>query len=192
MSLKESGVNARLALYTFGIFSAPSDDPINDGFHKRNDPILAAVDHAPGFVARSGYAGEPGPEPWGDEVYPRFYSERGDGWSPATLSIWIDLESAMAFAYFGVHAEALTHGREWFLQPQWPPYVAWWISGGHVPTWADAVVRHEHLHDRGSSAFAFNFKSPFDAEGRGSTIDRDRMKSIAAASNLPAGPVGRS
>ena len=31
----------------------------------------------------------------------------GDGWTPATLSLWRDLESAMAFSYAGLHAEAV-------------------------------------------------------------------------------------
>lgn len=53
----------RLALYTFGLFSRPAQDPANDGFYLRNDPIFAAIEHAPGFIARSGYATDPGPEP---------------------------------------------------------------------------------------------------------------------------------
>jgi hypothetical protein len=52
----------KLALYTFGQFALPSTDPANDGFHQRNDPVLAEVDQAIGLIGRSGYAGEPGPE----------------------------------------------------------------------------------------------------------------------------------
>ena len=87
-----------VALYTFGVFRAPANDPANQGFHSRNDRNLQAVEAAEGFVARSGYDGDPGPESWGVQVFPRFYVERGDGWSPATLSLWRDLESPMAFA----------------------------------------------------------------------------------------------
>jgi len=169
----------RAALYTFGIFIQPSEHPDNDGFHARNDPLLLAVEQAAGFVARSGYPDEPGPEPWGLHVWPRFYEERGDGWSPATLSLWQDLESIMAFAYFGLHAEALAHGREWFRQPEWPPYVVWWVDDGHVPEWREAVERHEYLHDHGPSAHAFNFKQPFNALGNGTTVDRGRVKATA-------------
>jgi len=78
----------RLALFTFGIFREPAEHPVNDGFHTRNDSILAAVEHSDGFVARSGYDGEPGPASWCVQVYPDFYIERGDGWSPETLSLW--------------------------------------------------------------------------------------------------------
>ena len=164
-----------LALYNFGIFAKPSADKANDGFHRRNDPILNLVDQTPGLVALSGYDGEAGPASWGKQVYPRFYVEQGDGYSPSTLSVWRDLESLFAFSYFGLHAEALAHGREWFKKPAWPPYVLWWVTVGEKPTWAEAVVRHEHLHDFGPSIFAFNFKNAFDAEGRAIEVDRARQ-----------------
>jgi len=169
----------RLALYTFGVFALPSDDPANDGFHERNDPILAAVDHAPGFIARSGYDDEPGPETWGEQVHPSFYIERGDGWSPATLSLWIDLESAFAFSYYGLHAEALAHGREWMVKPEWPPYVLWWVDEEHRPDWHEAVARHLQLHEQGPTSGAFSFKQPYDAGGRKTNVDRDRVKEIS-------------
>src|SRR5688572_79781 len=115
----------RIALYTFGVFRRPADDPANRGFHDRNDVNFEAVEASAGFIARSGYEDEPGPASWGEHVYPRFYVERGDGHSPSTLSLWTDLESPMAFSYAGIHAEALKHGRDWFVRPEWPPYVLW-------------------------------------------------------------------
>jgi hypothetical protein len=130
----------RAALYTFVIFIKPSEHPDNDGFHARNDPLLLAVEQAAGFIARSGYPDEPGPDPWGELVWPQFYTEHGDGWPPATLSLWEDLESMLAFAYFGLHAEVLSHGREWFQKPKWPPYAVWWVDDGYSPHLS------EHLH----------------------------------------------
>ena len=175
-------MNQCVALYTFGIFIEPADHPSNDEFHRRNDPVLFAVEQAGGFIARSGYPDEPGPPCWGDQVYPRFYKERGDGWSPATLSLWADLESPLAFAYFGLHAQALTRGRQWFEKPAWPPYVLWWTDNQGPPTWTEAVERHEHLHGHGPSAHAFNFKQTYDAAGRETTLDRVRAKAIAVDS----------
>lgn len=166
-----------LALYTFGIFRHPADDPSNQGFHDRNDLNFQVVEQSDGFIARSGYLDEPGPSSWGEQVFPRFYIERGDGWSPSTLSLWEDLASAVAFSYSGVHAEALKHGREWFLKPAWPPYVLWWVDASHRPTWQEAVVRHEFLHDRGACPFAFDFKNPFDEEGNQTSIDRNAVRS---------------
>jgi hypothetical protein len=171
----------QLALCTFGVFAVPADDPANDGFHERNDPILAAAERAPGFVARSGYEDEPGPLPWGEQVYPRFYIERGDGWSPATLSLWADLESAFAFSYNGLHGEALAHGRDWMVKPSWPPYALWWVAGDGTPDWHKAVMRHEHLHENGALPFAFNFKQPYDASGQETEVNRIKARRIAAA-----------
>jgi hypothetical protein len=166
----------QLALYTFGVFRAPANDAVNQGFHDRNDRNLIAVDLSEGFIARSGYDDEPGPESWGAQVFPRFYVERGDGWSPSTLSLWKDLASPMAFSYAGIHAETLRRGREWFLKPAWPPYALWWVEWDHTPTWTEAVKRHEFLHDHNASPFAFDFKTAFDQEDRSTIIDRDAVK----------------
>ncbi len=167
-----------LALYTFGMFRAPADDPVNDGFHELNDPVFAQVDQAPGLIARSGYASDAGTRVWGEEVYPRFYTETGDGWSPATLSLWTDLEALFFFAYFGLHATALKRGREWFQTPRWPPLVMWWHKGPDYPTWAEGVRRHEYLHDHGASPVAFNFKRPFDENGRATRLNKTRLTEL--------------
>lgn len=172
------------ALYTFGIFEKPAESQINEGFRTRNDPLLQLVDRAPGLVGRSGYEGDPGPGSWGKQVYPRFYLEKGDGWSPSTLSVWQDLESALAFTYFGLHAEALAHGREWFKKPEWPPYVLWWVNKKEFPNWSDGITRLEHLHDRGPMHYAFNFKNAFDASNNAYVVDRERVKQIAKAVSL--------
>ncbi|MFC3674497.1 DUF3291 domain-containing protein [Ferrovibrio xuzhouensis] len=181
-----------LALYTFGIFRRPSADPANAGFHARNEPNLAAAEAAAGFIARSGYDGDPGPASWGPHAYPRFY-RGGDAHSPSTLSLWDSLEAPMAFTYHGIHAEALAHGRDWFLKPvppparpAWPPYVLWWVAGDHRPHWQEAVARHEHLHDHGASSQAFDWQTPLDAAGRPAMIDRARVRQLAARNATPA------
>ncbi|AXS40615.1 DUF3291 domain-containing protein [Breoghania sp. L-A4] len=182
----------RIALYTFGQFRLPADDPANDGFHARNDANLAAAEAADGFMARSGYADEPGPDVWGEQVYPRFHVERGDGWAPSTLSLWRDLASPMAFAYAGIHAEAMRHGRDWFDKPAWPPLVLWWVAGDHTPEWAEAVIRHEHLHDHGPSVHAFTFKAPFDANGHRCQVDREAVKRLMRANADRHAAAGRA
>jgi Domain of unknown function (DUF3291) len=116
-------VTKRLALYNFGMFLLPAAHPSNQGFHDRNDLNFAVAEQSDGFIARSGYAGEPGPESWGNQVYPRFYVERGDEWSPSTLSLWRDLSSPMAYSYTGIHAEAMRQARDWFVKPEWPGYL---------------------------------------------------------------------
>jgi hypothetical protein len=166
----------RLALYTFGIFAARSEDPINRGFHDRNDVNLRNVELSDGFIARSGYDGDPGPACWGKQVYPRFYVERGDGWSPSTLSLWEDLASPMAYTYGGIHAEAMHHGCEWFVKPAWPPLVLWWVGADHVPTWQEAVTRHETSHGMGPASGAFHFKTAFAADGTPLSVDHEAVR----------------
>jgi hypothetical protein len=168
----------RLAVYNFGMFKLAASDPANQGFHDRSEPNLRAAEQAEGFIARSGYADEPGPASWGEQVYPRFYVERGDGWSPSTLSLWRDLGALMAFSYGGLHAEAMRHARQWFVKPTWPGYVLWWVEREHTPEWAEGVERLQLLHDNGASPRAFDFKTPFDEGGRPASIDRQMVKQI--------------
>lgn len=178
-----------LALYTFGVFRERAADPVNDGFKAREPANIAAVEASAGFIARSGYADEPGPESWGEETYPRFYVERGDGWSPATLSLWDGPEAAMAFSYSGIHAEALRHARAWFAERRWPGYVCWWTR--ERPIWRDGARRLERLHDEGASPDAFTFKRPFAPDGEPTVIDRERLqvlRDINARSDADANP----
>ena len=168
-----------LALYTFGIFAQPAQHPTNDSFQFLNDLVLTQIDRAIGLVGRSGYDSEEGTVPWGKQVYPKFYEEKGDGWCPSTLSLWVDLESAMAASYFGLHATALKRGREWFVKPQWPPYVTWWVGQDVVPDWAEAVQRHEYLHVHGVTPHAFTFKNAFDPLGHFISVNAAKMKDIA-------------
>jgi hypothetical protein len=180
----------RLVLYTFGILRRPAEDPANDGFFARDGANLQAVELSDGFLARSGYDGDPGPASWGPQAFPAFYRERGCGWSPATLSLWEDLASPVAFAYAGIHAEALRHGREWFVKPEWPPYALWWVERDHMPTWEDAVRRHAVLHEEGPTAFAFDFARPFDADGAPTRIDAAEVKRKAALNRVRQAAAG--
>jgi hypothetical protein len=169
-----------LALYTFGMFAKPAEDPANAGFYALNGPIFDLVDQAAGLIARSGYASDAGPESWGPEFYPKFYREKGDGWSPATLSLWSDLEALFSFTYFGLHATALKRGAEWFQKPSWPPLAMWWHRDETYPTWAEGVRRYEHLHVHGATPKAFDFKNPFDESGVPTRLDKARIQRLQA------------
>ena len=169
----------RLAVYNFGMFRERAASPSNQGFHDREPANFAAVERASGFIGRAGYEDEPDRESWGVQVYPRFYVENGDGRAPSTLSLWVDIESLMAFTYSGIHAEALRHASDWFVPKTWPPYVLWWVADDHRPDWREAIARFELLHDRGPTADAFNFKSPFDAMGRPTVVDKEAVRRLA-------------
>jgi hypothetical protein len=170
-----------LAIYNFGIHVADYGDPAIEGFLRREPLNFEAATRASGFVARSGYDGEPGPPSWGIQVFPRLLAGSGRQAGPSSLSLWQDLESLMAFSYAGIHAEALKHARQWNLKQQWPPLALFWVEAGQLPQWQEAVLRFEHLADRGPSATAFTFKQAFDPSGRPYVIDRARVKDIAAA-----------
>jgi hypothetical protein len=115
---------------------------------------------------------ETGQHSWGVQEHPRFFHEGEHAQDPRTLSVWADLESVFAFAYAGVHANALRQRQEWFLQPTWPTYVAWWVPDDHTPDWHEAIARHEHLHDHRPSPYAFDFTQPFGPEGHPCVLNR--------------------
>ncbi len=180
--MKSSGF--QLGMYNFGLHVAPYDAPEVQGFLRREPFNFAAAERASGFVARSGYEGEPGPKSWGIQVFPRFIEGSGHDSGPSSLSVWADIESLMAFSYAGVHAEALKNARNWNTRNDWPPLVLWWIEAGRLPDWAQAAERLEWLHDHGAGPRAFTFKQAYGPDGAPLEIDRDRVKALIEA-NAP-------
>lgn len=88
-----------LAVYNFGLHVDAYESPRVEGFRLREAPNFEAATRAEGFVGRSGYDGEPGPESWGEKVYPRFLQGSGFTDAPSSLSLWTGLEALMAFTY---------------------------------------------------------------------------------------------
>jgi len=170
-----------LAIYNFGLHVADYDAPEVRGFLRREPLNFAAAEKAAGFVGRSGYLGEPGPESWGVQVFPRFIKGSGRDSGPSSLSLWQDIESLMAFSYAGVHAEALRNARAWNTKNHWPPLVLWWLEAGRLPDWATGAKKLERLHDEGPGPAAFTFKQPFDPDGEPIGIDRVRVKELIEA-----------
>ncbi len=168
----------KLAIYNFGLFVASYDSPAVEGFRLREPSNFLAAETAQGFVGRSGYDGDPGPESWGLQVFPRFIKGSGFETAPSSLSLWADLESLMAFSYSGVHADALKHARTWQVEKRWPALVLWWTD--NRPDWTEAVARFERLHDHGPGPEAFNFKDPYGPDGERISIDRARVRELAA------------
>lgn len=174
-----------LALYTFGQFRYRADHPDVEVFHTAEPGVWAAMERAEGFIARSGYEDEPGPESWGEQVFPKYWTDNGDGWAPSTISLWQNLESALAAVYRGPHAEILRKGPDFMQETAaYPPYVLWWVPEGHQPDWVEAVERHEHLGDNGPTARAFTFRSAFDPAGNPVTANGARSRQIADRNRL--------
>lgn len=173
-----------LAMYNFGLHVAGYDSPRVQGFIRREPLNFAAAEKASGFVGRSGYRGEPGPRSWGPQVFPRFIKGSGFDSGPASLSLWENIESLMAFSYAGVHAEALKNARNWNTRNERPPLVLWWVEAGRRPDWEKAAEKLELLHDRGPGPEAFTFKQPYGPGGKPTSIDRARVRSLMEA-NAP-------
>ncbi len=167
----------RIAFMTFGVMVAPPGTPEVEDFEARLEATFEQAASMDGYIDRGRK-----PVPWLDGVadeeqdwgawgpYRRtaFYRPAlgsGDDREASTLSLWRNLESVRAFAYGGLHRDALRLRAEWFLPRQWPSYVAWWVADHEVPSWAEAAGRLEHLHAHGPSAFAFDFRHAFDADG---------------------------
>ena len=176
--------SSRLAMYNFGLHVADDDAPEVRGFLLREPLNFAAAEKASGFVGRSGYRGVPGPRSWGAMAFPRFLKGSGRSSGPASLSMWADIESLMAFAYAGVHAEALKNARNWNTKNEWPPLVLWWVEAGRRPNWAEGAEKLEWLHDHGAGAEAFTFKQPYGPDGEPIEVDRVRVKALIEA-NAP-------
>ena len=164
-----------VALMTIGLLRAPWGDPLVRGFEERIDEVFATAAASPGFVARIG-AVERGALDGGPHVFPpAFAGPEDEDRLALTCSVWRDPESAFAFSYRGIHGAALRDRHAWFSKVDAPSHVAWWIDEGHVPTWAEAAERYAELASSGPSARAFGFRSPFDADGGATTIDREAV-----------------
>lgn len=174
--MSQSGYH--LAMYNFGLHVADYDAPEVQGFLRREPLNFTAAAKASGFVGRSGYADEPGPESWGVQVFPRFIKGSGRESGPSSLSLWADIESLMAFSYAGVHAEALKNARNWNTKNDWPPLVLWWVEAASRPYWQNGADKLEWLHDHGPGPRAFTFKQPYDSHGQATQIDRARVKAL--------------
>ena len=163
---------AKVAFFTFGILHEAQGHPRVQGFYDQIARNFETAEQSDGFIGRSQLNPETGEHSWGERVHPRFFHEGVHAQDPRTLSLWEDLESVFAFAYAGMHGQALHQRQEWFLPPAWPTYVAWWVPDEHTPDWHEAIERHEHLHDHGPSPYAFDFTQPFGPDQHPMVLNR--------------------
>jgi hypothetical protein len=169
---------SRIALYTFGVLKGPTGSPILLDFVAKAPSVFAEAEAIDGFLghasaARPDLAGKSkfGEDfgPWGIAVAPRFYegfAKPGGETMITTLSLWRDIEIARLFTYGGLHRAALKRRSDWFLKPEWPGYVLWWIEDDQIPTWEEGARKLEALEDHGPTSTGFNFAACFDPAGR--------------------------
>src|SRR5689334_11163259 len=92
------GRMAKVAVLTYGRLRETAGHPQVQGFIDRVPHNFDVAERCDGFLDRSGRRTETGIQVWGDRtVFPL----SADTVQPvaATLSLWADLESVMAFAY---------------------------------------------------------------------------------------------
>ena len=170
-----------LAFFTVGVFHEPIGHPRVQGFVDRLASVYAAAESSSGFRARSVRDVTTWTHSWGEMVIPKCYPDVKDEQVAMSLSLWDDLESVAAFSHKGLHGEALAYRTDWFQRLGLPGYVAWWVPDGHQVDWKEAADRLDHLHAHGSTAMAFDFAKPFDAEGNACRLDYVAVQAKAKA-----------
>lgn len=173
---------AKLAFMTIGLLHEHVDSPRSQGFVDRIEAVFAAADVSDGFITRPMNDETTGNPTWGgtQQTPAIFPDEEVVEQVPTTLSLWQDLESVFAYAYNGLHAEALSKRKTWFVKPEWPSYAAWWVDDTHLPSWPEACTRYDRLEQIGPSPEAFNFKRPFGPDGQPVKINWEAVRRKAA------------
>jgi hypothetical protein len=150
---------ARVVLYTFGVLREDKGSERTRAFYRRMPAVFKLAEQTPGFLDRR----EDGDFAYGP---PRFFKKGEHVRAPQTLSLWRDVQSLRQFVKDPAHADARAQAGEWFLSPEWPSYVAWWVDDHHVPSWQEGWDRLQALHDNGPSAEAFDVDTAFDDNGQ--------------------------
>ena len=175
-----------LAFTTSGIFSSRPGTTGVQGFFDQAPEANAAASRFEAHVHGSArICVHPSTPPYPvEDTFPEYYLPGVHGGIGCTLSIWRTIEAVFSYAYSGPHALASAHRREWCIKGDRPAYAAWWMNDEDAPTSAEASARLDHLHGNGSTPFAFNFKSPYDATGKATTVDRDLATQLIDAAQL--------
>ena len=181
---------AKLAFYTFAALEEAFRHQHSRGFVDRITGVFESAEQASGFVGCADSARHEGQDAqWEDPLAALRFNARQmdarrdnssevspDDYEAAMLPLWDDLESVYAFAYYGRHAEAPKKREDWFVKPEWPSFVAWWVENGQIPTWEDAFSRLELVDDEGPTPHAFDFKTPLDSAGTPWRMDRSKIQ----------------
>lgn len=172
----------KLGIMTIGILHEPIGMERVQGFVDRIPGIFAAAHVSSGFLGMSLRNPETNEHSWGKVVMPACFSDYPDPRQlPITLSTWRDLESLHAFAYSGLHGEAMKLRNEWFGSFEQPNYVLWWAPADRHIDWQEASGRLDHLHEFGPTARAFTFGHSFDPAGKPVRPDREAINKMVEA-----------
>jgi hypothetical protein len=151
-----------LAQVNIGRLRAPIDNPIMEGFRSQLDTINALADRTPGFVWRLQTED-------GNATAIRPYD---DQLMAINMSVWESLEALQQFVYQSAHVGPLRDRKLWFEPLEGPIQTLWWVAAGHIPTVDEAKARLALLKERGPSADAFTFRTPFPSpDGASGQLD---------------------
>jgi hypothetical protein len=150
-----AGVGFQLAQLNVGRLVAPEGSPEVAGFFDRLVEINAVAEAAPGFVWR--LVDEDGQDATSLRPY--------DDVTLVNLSVWESVEALSAYVYRTAHLDVLRQRRQWFLPPDGPHAVLWWIPAGRWPTLDEAGDRLKRLAHDGPGPDAFTLREPYAAPG---------------------------
>ena len=171
---------SRIAFMTFGLLYEARTHSRSKGFIDRMPAVYEAAERSEGFIGRPHRNSDTVLPGWTELVCPSFLPGELHPNIARTLTLWRSLESVFAFAYAGLHGEALALRAEWFRKPEFPSYVIWWVADNHVPTFIESTARLEQLYAKGPERDAFNFRRSFDSGGHPTPLDRVRAQEIVA------------
>ncbi len=135
--------------------AVPVESPKFGEFMALLPEVNALAEHLPGFVWRmvaEGAHDATALRPYGPDVM-------------VNLSVWESVEALRGFTYRSAHLEAMRRRREWFVAPDGPHLVLWWVPAGHLPTFEEAWERLDRLASHGPGPEAFTLREPFPASG---------------------------
>ena len=172
---------ACIAFFSFGILRERKGHPQVQGVFGISPAMFPAARSNPGYIGGRGFVTDHSTDaPAGRrDLYPAAVATpECHPPQASTLSLWESLETVYDFAYHGIHAEALRQRKAWFVKPVWPVYAAWWVTDGEGPSWEEAMTRFDHLHQLGSTPYAFDFKAPFDFAGNPTTMGLSSTRTL--------------
>jgi len=142
--------------------------------------VYGSAVSTPGYLEHSKRDPETLKHNWGDLVAPNCWGGEVSNSHAATLSMWEDLESVAAFAYHGLHGEAMKRRQEWFVRRGLPEHVAWWQDDSDPISFGIAAQKMDLLHDLGPTPDAFSLRCPFVRNGRPVKINAEMVRTKAA------------
>lgn len=128
--------------------AVPLDDPALVPFLAAIEGVDAEAEAAPGYRWRQHFLGPlTRPKIFPDDLL-------------VTLSVWATFDDLKRFVYGGRHLEVYRQRASWFVPPDGPRHVLWWVPAGDRPDPLDAIERLDRVGTSAASPEAFTFATP--------------------------------